>query len=150
MADTSASGGALDSAQHVLLDTNVVLDWILDHKPWSDQAQPLWQARNQRRITCYIPASVFTDIFYILRKQVGITAAFDGIDLCFSAFNVVPVDGAILQLARTLAGNDFEDNVQLACAYSAGLALIVTRNGRHFTHAQIPVIEPADIEQHLP
>jgi hypothetical protein len=25
----------------VLLDTNVVLDWLLDRKPWSDDALPL-------------------------------------------------------------------------------------------------------------
>jgi hypothetical protein len=30
----------------VLLDTNVVLDWLLDRQPWADEAQSLWDARD--------------------------------------------------------------------------------------------------------
>ena len=52
-----------------LVDTNVVLDWLLDRKPWSDAAQPLWDARDAGRVVAYLPASVLTDIFYIIRRQ---------------------------------------------------------------------------------
>lgn len=47
-----------------LLDTNIILDWLLDRKPWSDAAQPLWDARDAGRVVGYLPASVVTDIFY--------------------------------------------------------------------------------------
>lgn len=33
---------AESSVARALIDTNVALDWLLDRKPWSDAAQPLW------------------------------------------------------------------------------------------------------------
>jgi len=30
----------------VLADTNVILDWLFERKPWMDEAQPLWDARS--------------------------------------------------------------------------------------------------------
>lgn len=56
---------------NVLVDTNVAIDWLNDRKPWSDQAQPLWDGRDAGRLNLYLPASVVTDIFYILRKPLG-------------------------------------------------------------------------------
>lgn len=66
------------------------------------------------------------------------------------AFETLPVDDALLRLARALPGNDFEDNVQIACAQASGLDLIVTRDAAGFTQAGLPVIAPPDIERYLP
>jgi len=132
-----------------LVDTNVVLDWLLDRKPWSDEAQPLWDARDAGHVVAYLPASVLTDIFYIVRRQAGIPAAFTAIDRVFSAFGLFAVDTPLLQQARALPGNDFEDNVQIACAINAGLDLIITRNPTDFRASPVPVIEPPQITEPL-
>lgn len=121
----------------VLVDTNVVLDWLVDRKPWSDAAQPLWDARDAGLVIAYLPASVVTDIFYIVRRQANITVAF------------AAVDAVLLLQARALPGNDFEDNVQIACAVNAGLDLIVTRNLADFRTSPIPAIEPSQIASYL-
>lgn len=121
----------------VLVDTNVVLDWLVDRKPWSDTAQPLWDARDAGLVIAYLPASVVTDIFYIVRRQANITVAF------------AAVDAVLLLQARALPGNDFEDNVQIACAVNAGLDLIVTRNLADFRTSPIPAIEPSQIASYL-
>jgi hypothetical protein len=60
----------------------------------------------------------------------------------FAAFGLFAVDSSLLLQARALPGNDFEDNVQIACAANAALDLIVTRNTADFRHSSIPVIEP--------
>lgn len=133
----------------VLVDTNVVLDWLLDRKPWSDQAQPLWDARDAGQVVAYLPASVLTDIFYIIRRQAGIPAAFTAVDRLFDSFGLFAVDAPLLQQARALPGNDFEDNVQIACAMNAQLDLIITRNPADFRLSSVPVIEPPDIGTHL-
>jgi predicted nucleic acid-binding protein len=96
-----------------LVDTNVALDWLFDRKPWSDEAQPLWNARDAGRVVAYLPASVLTDIFYIARRHAGIDAAFTAIDRVLAAFGLLHVDGALMRQARALPGNDFEDSVQM-------------------------------------
>ena len=132
-------------AIRALIDTNVALDWLLDRKPWSDEAQPLWAARDAGRLVAYLPASVVTDIFYIVRRQADIPTAFRAIDRVFAAFGLFAVDAALLQQARAMPGADFEDNVQIVCAMNAQLDLIVTRNTADFRHSPVQVIEPTAI-----
>ena len=131
------------------MDTNVVLDWLLDRKPWSDQAQPLWDARDAGPVVAYLPASVLTDIFYIIRRQAGIPAAFTAVDRLCNSFGLFAVDAPLLQQARALPGNDFEDNVQIACAMNAQLDLIIARNPADFRLSSVPIIEPLEIGLHL-
>ncbi len=132
-----------------LIDTNVALDWLLDRKPWSDVAQPLWDARDAGRVVVYLPASVLTDIFYIVRRQADIAAAFRAVDQVFAAFGLFAVDAPLLQQARALPGADFEDTVEIACASNAQLDLIVTRNPADFRYSPVQVIEPPQITTYL-
>lgn len=132
----------------VLLDTNVVLDWLLDRASWADEALPLWQARDTGRLIAYISASVLTDIFYIARRQVGTVAALTGVDRSL-ALEVVPVDKAVLLRARTLPGSDFEDNVDMAYAEAERLDFIITRNTEDFQHSSVTAIEPLNLLKHL-
>lgn len=92
---------------------------------------------------------MLTDIFYIIRRQAGIPAAFTAVDRLFYSFGLFAVDAPLLQQARALPGNDFEDNVQIACAMNAQLDLIITRNPADFRLSSVPVIEPHDIGLHL-
>lgn len=132
-----------------LIDTNVVLDWLLDRKPWSDAAQPLWAARDAGDVVAYLPASVVTDIFYIIRRQADIPTAFTAVDRVFAAFGLFAIDGSLLQQARALPGNDFEDNVQIACAVIAQLDVIITRNPADFRFSLVPIIDPSQISAYL-
>ena len=84
-----------------------------------------------------------------MRRQAGIPAAFTAIDRVFAAFGLFTVDVPLLQQARALPGNDFEDNVQIACATNAQMDLIITRNLADFRSSPIPVIEPSQVAAYL-
>jgi len=133
-----------------LFDTNVVLDWLLDRAPWMADAQPLWDARDAGQVIAYPPASTLTDVFYIMRRATDIPTAFIAVYRLLGAFGLLPIDAALLQQARALPGNDFEDNVQIACAISAQLDLIITRDPSGFQTSPIPAIEPSQISVYLP
>jgi predicted nucleic acid-binding protein len=90
----------------------------------------------------YLSASALTDIFYICRRQAGIDRARHAVEACLQGFSIIGVDRRILVAALALGGNDFEDNVQIVCAQTAGLDAIVTRNTGDFAHAQIRVADP--------
>jgi predicted nucleic acid-binding protein len=132
------------------VDTNVILDWLLNRSPWSVDARPLWLAHAQQLVIAYVSASAVTDLFYIARRARDIPTAFAFIDQLLAAFDIVPVNDTLLRAARALPGNDFEDNVQIACAQAAGLDLIVTRDPAGFAHAGLPAIAPFDISRYLP
>lgn len=128
-----------------LLDTNVILDLLLQRDPWYTEAIPMWEARDQGRFFAHVPASALTDIFYLCRKQIGIQAALASVEMCVIGFDVLTVDRAIIEAALALPGPDFEDNVQIACAQAASLDVIITRNASDFTHAGIPAIAPPEV-----
>lgn len=129
----------------VLVDTNVVLDLLLQREPWLTEARPFWDARDVGRVFVCLLASVVTDIYYVCRKQVGRDGALKAVETCLTGFEIVPVDLALLQQALGMTGPDFEDNVQIACAQMAALDYIVTRNPADFRDSPIPVTEPSSL-----
>lgn len=135
---------------NVLVDTNVAIDWLNNRQPWANEATLLWESRDAGKIAVYLPASVLTDIFYILRKPLGNEGAKHAVERCVSVFGLLPVDGTVIRRALDLSGADFEDNVQIACSQIYQIDLIVTRNPGDFTQgALIPIVDPKDISTHL-
>lgn len=134
----------------VLLDTNIVLDVLLNRAPWVTDSSAIWTAYDQRRITGYVPASAMTDIFYIARRMVDVPTARVAVGLCLSTFEICPVDRQTLEQATTLPGSGFEDNVQIACALLASVDAIVTRNPADFAAATVPVLTPPALLTQLP
>lgn len=129
----------------VLLDTNVVLDVLLSREPWVAEAKALWQAIDDERLVGYLTASTITDIFYVARRLTNQETAYQAIRTCLDTFEICAVDRSTLEHAIMLAGQDFEDNLQVACAGLAHLDAIVTRNVKDFKGTPIPVLAPAQV-----
>jgi len=55
-----------------------------------------------------------------------------------------------LERADAMAGSDLEDNLSLACALSARLDVIVTRDPSGFAGSPILVLTPAELLAKLP
>ena len=127
---------------HALLDTNVILDVFLERSPWSTDAAVLWQAKLDRRFVACATATSITDIFYITRRYAGREKAWQTVHTSLDQLSVIPVGIDELRLATTIGGNDFEDNLQIACAISNQLDLIVTRNLAGFPRNNIPILTP--------
>ena len=52
----------------VLLDTNVVLDFLLDRQPFADAAAEIWRANEAGRIEAFVSVITPVNVFYITRK----------------------------------------------------------------------------------
>ncbi|MGA2498594.1 MAG: hypothetical protein ABSH20_12685 [Tepidisphaeraceae bacterium] len=64
-------------------------------------------------------------------------------------FEIVPLDGRIIQQAMDSEMDDFEDAIQWFSAMQAGAETIVTRNAPHFPTEHIAVQSPRElIEAH--
>jgi predicted nucleic acid-binding protein len=134
----------------VLLDINVVLDVLLDRRPWVAGAMELWQACDDDRATGYLSAISLPTIFYVVRKSAGIVKAREAIGVCLDAFEVCAVDGGVLKVAHAMTGPDFEDNVQIASAIAEGIDAIVSRDPKGLANDRIPVREAGEIVKLLP
>ena len=127
---------------HALLDTNVVLDALLDRTPWNIQANAIWQAQLDKQFIAYVTATTLTDIFYISRRYGGLEKAWRLVHAVLNQVPIISVGPRELKLATTLAGNDFEDNLQIACAMFIQLDVIVTRNLSGFSVDNVQILTP--------
>ena len=133
----------------VLLDTNVLLDSMLQRPPWHSDADAILHAAGRGAVTVAVTALSIANLFYIGRRIVGTDQARTDVRTCLNTLQVLAVDRQALMDADALAGSDFEDNIQIAAAVATGLDAIVTRDQSGFSHAPIPVWSPSDLLQRL-
>lgn len=126
----------------VLLDTNVVLDLLLDRQPWSSSLAPLIHATSAGEVEVWIAGTTITNVFYVARKLVGLDRARAITAACLENFRIAAVGEAVLRDAISLAGKDFEDDVQIAAARSAGLDGVLTRDPKGFASCPVAVWDP--------
>ena len=112
----------------VLLDTNVVLDVLLDRAPFVDESRQVWEAADEGLFDGCIASFTIPTIHYICRRQDGLEAANRAVDICVAAFEVSALYRECVLAARRMAGGDFEDNLQIACAITDFMQGVVTRN----------------------
>lgn len=112
----------------ILIDTNIVIDVILQREPFCRDALTIFQYVDNRKLEGYIAATTITNIFYIIRKVQGRTTAFNAIKQLQNRFKLCSVNQETIETALHLNLKDFEDSVQLACALGDELDGIVTRD----------------------
>ena len=125
----------------VLLDTNILLDFLLQRELFCRDANLLFQAIDEGKIAGYVTATTLTDIFYIARKHTGsIEKARQSISLIMTVMAICPVNRAVLESAFNSQNDDFEDAVQIFSAVAQGLDAILTRDQQGFSSSPIPVL----------
>jgi predicted nucleic acid-binding protein len=134
---------------NVLLDINVVLDVLLARQPWFADSSQVWDAHRNGQITAAVAAFAVPTVFYVLRRHADLSHAHDAVRICLATLEIVPVLRTTLELARSLAGSDYEDNLQLACAIEAHVDSIVTRDPTGYPGTTIPILTPADLLSRL-
>lgn len=127
----------------VLLDTNIILDVILQREPFFKPAVEILRLSDSGKIEAYITSNSITDIFYILRKF------FDKIeDRCKAVRYILQiVDVASVTKSDIFKSldqdfTDFEDALQTQCAKKIKAEFIITRNVKDFRDGTVDVITP--------
>jgi len=131
---------------NVMIDTNVILDDILNRAPNAKAAQEINQLVLNGEINGYITANCLTDIFYIVSKSLNEIVAKKIIKNLLLTFSVMSVDSQDCWKAIDLFLRDFEDALVVVCAEKAALNYIITndKNFLMFINSSVPLINPVD------
>lgn len=133
----------------VLLDTDVVLDFVLEREPFAEGARKLFELIAPKAFDGYVSGITPVNIFYLGRKVKGAGATKRAISDLLAAVRVCPVDQNVLSEALASPVADYEDAVQHAAAEAGQLDAIVTRHVSDYKNAALPVFTPADFLDHL-
>lgn len=128
----------------VLLDTDIVLDFLLERVPFQDEALALFKAHDQKKIDAFVGAITPINVFYIIRKEAGLQKAAQAVAAILASLEVCAADKKILLDATLLPITDYEDAVQVASAINAKIDAVVTRNLKDYKNSPLPVYSPSD------
>ena len=127
----------------VLIDTNVLIDFMAMRKPHEADAARIIDACDRGLLDGCIAAHSVVDIFFILRKAVPAAERRETLRSFCEIFEVAGIDRAKLTLALADESfTDFEDCLQSLCAAAFRADYIITRNPRDFAASAIPAILP--------
>jgi predicted nucleic acid-binding protein len=134
----------------VLIDTNIVLDFLSQREPFSLDAELLFQSIDAGQVIGYVTATTLTDIFYISRKHTrSVEKARQAVSETLTVMVICPIDRAVLESAFSSGLVDFEDAVQIFGAVAQGLDAILTRDNKGFLSSPIPVLSIQELLQQL-
>lgn len=125
------------------LDTNLLLDVLLDRRPFSEPAQLIWTLADRQRIQAAVSAISLNNIFFIVRKLASPTAAYTAVRTVMDIFTTVEVNDAVLRKALAYNFPDFEDAVQYASALRYRAQVILSRDPTGFSAGRLPVLDAA-------
>lgn len=133
----------------VLLDTDVVLDFLLAREPFAISARSLFELNAQEKIEACISTITPVNIFYVARKFLSREVRFKILRELLSQVRVCSVSQEDLIRALDLEFLDYEDAVQHACAEAAGVDAIITRNLKDYINASLQVYSPPTFLEHF-
>jgi len=124
-----------------LLDINVLLDVLLDRKPWSDAASALLSLCDRKVVRgCWCAASVGT-VYYLVHRELGAQRAREVVHDLTRILTVIPVDEAVINEALGENWPDLEDAIVHASARRAGVTHLVTRNPKDYRKASLSICD---------
>jgi predicted nucleic acid-binding protein len=129
----------------LLLDTNIVLDVMLDRKPHVTFSAKVVAAAETGSIEGSLCATTVTTIHYLATKTLGRGLAAREISRLLEIFRIAPVNEIVLKAALQTKTSDYEDAVLFEAAKSAGMSGIVTRNAVDFPKSNLPIYLPEDV-----
>lgn len=125
----------------ILIDTNVILDWIMSREPNTKNTKLILEKCLFEDIQGYITSHTLTDLFYILRKDFSVEKRKQLLELLCQGLEIIPENcEIILCTLRNKNWNDLEDGLQMQCAKEANVNYIITQNLKDFSTSEIQAI----------
>ena len=129
----------------VLVDTNVVLDVLLERRPFSEAAAQVFALVEESRIEGFLCATTLTTIDDLLGQALAPAKAREALQRLLSLFEIAPVNRPVLELALRSGIADFEDAVLEQAGRLVAVDAITTRNVRDFGKSTVTVFDPLEL-----
>src|ERR1700761_4056698 len=98
--------------RHLYVDSDVLLDMLLERQPFFEYSQLLLSQRKLNKIRLSTSALVIANINYIASKKLGNIVARENIKQLLKLIEVLPFESDIVNKALDSNFVDFEDAIQ--------------------------------------
>ena len=124
----------------IFLDTNVILDLLGERVPFYDAIAKVATLADQKILAIIVSPLSFTTIDYVLNKYESSESVLNKLRKFKIICEVCEVTEETIEKALNSNFKDFEDAVQYFTALRSNCSVIITRNGKDFKNATIPIM----------
>lgn len=130
---------------NVLIDTDVILDFFFDRKPFSEHAAKIFSLCELKIIHGYVTPVIYSNVYYLLRRTAKHEKVIEKLNQLLTITDVLIIDKEILIQALNSKFKDFEDAIQNYVAEKAkSIDTILTRNIKDYKNSEIGIISPEE------
>ncbi|OJV35482.1 MAG: DNA-binding protein [Bacteroidales bacterium 36-12] len=129
----------------VLIDTDVILDFFFDIKPFSESASEILTLCESKEIIGFVTPVIVSNVYYLLRQTAKHEKIIEKLTLLISFLEVLITDKRVIMQALSSQFKDFEDALQnFSAEQSSEIDIIVTRNTKDYINSKLSVMLPDD------
>ena len=129
----------------LIVDTNVVLDVLLDRRPFVEPAARLFALIERSKIEASVCAATLTTVHYLLTQSLSREEGRRALQGLLELFEIAPVNRPVLEGALQSKIEDYEDAVLEQAGRLVGADAIVTRNTKDFRKSSIKALDPVEL-----
>lgn len=126
------------------LDTNVILDLILQRFPFFDDIARIVTLSEKGECSLYTSSVSFVNCNYILGKNIEKKRVLENLKILSTFCTILAVGENEINKSLVSNFDDFEDAVQYFTSLKKNCDYIITRDKYDFKNAQIPVMSPTE------
>jgi len=127
----------------VLIDTDVLLDFFFDRKPFSDDAAKLLTLCERSVVSGFVTPVILSNLYYLLRRTAKHEKVIEHLKMLVGIIDIATINKATIMQALNSEFKDFEDALQnFSAQYDNEIKIIVTRNVKDFKESKLSVMTP--------
>lgn len=128
----------------IFVDSDVILDVLEKREPFYSYSAQILTLGDEKKIKLVTTSLVFLNVYYLLRKHLGIDKAKESLRKLRVIVDVISVNAKEVDLALNSEMSDFEDALQYFTALNSKIGFIITRNVRDYKNPKLIVQTPQE------
>lgn len=128
---------------NVLIDTDVILDFFFDRKPFAEYSAGILNLCAEREIKGYTTPVIISKVYYLLRKTAKHDIILEKIKQLLNIIDILKIDKNAVINALNSEFKDFEDALQnFSAMENKQIKIILTRNLKDFKKSELAILTP--------
>ena len=129
--------------EKVLIDTDLILDFFFDRKPFSDNSAKILSLCENGAIKGFVTSIMLSNIYYLLRKTATHDKVIKKLKMLLKIIDVIITDKKAVEDALNSEFKDFEDALQNFSAQNTNeIKIIITRNTKDYKTSKLSIMNP--------
>lgn len=127
----------------VLIDTDVLMDFFFDRKPFAKYATELINLCAEKKVEGFTTPVIIANVYYLLRKTANHSIIVEKLKQLLTIIEIVSIEKNAVLDALNSDFKDFEDALQNFSAVENGeIKIILTRNLKDFKKSELAILTP--------